>query len=291
MAGFQNFRTLVENRNRDGKVMQSNWFKNPTASTFNRTWIDFASSPGNPSPIYYAGAPLTALPLAYSTDGGIYHGHAGGSQSVYLTKLLNQVSVTNPCPMYMILCDLLMAYPFCDEGTSDVQSMTNTQTLPRYTTGDGVQVMAVSVAPPSGSGGATFVIEYTNSAGVSGRISPTVTMNIVTANGQLISAVNGSAVDRSVPFLPLQAGDSGVRSIQSVTMTSGSDVGLFTLVLVKPLADAPLYGFDAPYEQIPYIHKSEMIEIKNDACLGYIANLQGNVGTGRIQGTLEFVWT
>ena len=49
-------------------------------------------------------------------------------------------------PMTLTLMDYLMYYPLIDEGTTDEQFMVNNATLPRYTDGDGVQRMAVSVA-------------------------------------------------------------------------------------------------------------------------------------------------
>lgn len=49
-------------------------------------------------------------------------------------------------PITLTLCDYLMYYPLIDEGTTDEQFMINSENLPRYETGAGVQVMAVSVA-------------------------------------------------------------------------------------------------------------------------------------------------
>ena len=55
-------------------------------------------------------------------------------------------TVATALPMTLTLMDYLMYYPLIDEGTTDEQFMINTATLPRYETGDGVQMMAVSVA-------------------------------------------------------------------------------------------------------------------------------------------------
>lgn len=67
-------------------------------------------------------------------------------------------------PMSFILCDYLLYYPFVDTGTNDEQFMTNSVTLPRYTDGKGVQMMAVSVASNSGTTPTFLLITQTQKA-------------------------------------------------------------------------------------------------------------------------------
>jgi hypothetical protein len=88
--------------------------------------------------------------------------------------------------MRLVLCDYLLFYPFVDESVTDEQIMDNTATLPRYTDGDGVQMMAVVVAAQVGGG--TFTVNYTNSDGVSGRTSKPMTLSTTgTVNGVILS--------------------------------------------------------------------------------------------------------
>ena len=123
-------------------------------------------------------------------------------------------------------------------------SLTTGIALPRYPTGAGVQMMAVSVA--GRTGGQSFNVTYTNQDGVAGRVTPNVIQNLVSVNGSIVTSDRANANARG-PFIPLQAGDTGVRSVEEVTML-GADVGLFALVLVKPLADLQIRGVDAPVE-------------------------------------------
>ena len=163
----------------------------------------------------------------------------------------------------------------------------NSVAIPRYTTGAGVRIMAVSVA--GRTGGASFFVSYTNSDGVSGRTSGTVLQNSVSVNGSIVTsqqAANGAAG----PFIPLQSGDTGVRSIESVTMT-GTDVGLFTLVLVKPLAQTILRGIDAPSECDYLMTKGlNMPEIKDDAYLNFVCLPQGSLAATAIHGDIKVIW-
>jgi len=64
-------------------------------------------------------------------------------------------------PLPLILCDYLLYYPSVDDSISDTQILDNTVTLPRYTDGKGVQVIAVTVA--GRTGGQSFYFTYTNS--------------------------------------------------------------------------------------------------------------------------------
>jgi len=71
--------------------------------------------------------------------------------------------------MTAVLLDYLLYYPSIDDGTLDEQVMDNTVTLPRYTDGKGVQMMAITTGVRTG--GQTFQVKYTNSDGVAGRLS------------------------------------------------------------------------------------------------------------------------
>lgn len=92
-------------------------------------------------------------------------------------------------------------------------------------TGFGVQV-AIEQHTASGNGAAhaTTTLQYTNSDGVAGR------------TGTMPSWPASAQVGTFVPFL-LQAGDKGVRSIQSVTLgTTYGTTGAISLVMYRQVA-------------------------------------------------------
>lgn len=206
------------------------WRKSPSQATTAAVWFDLSMSPGNPVPNYYASSPAVAAVL--NGNEGLFHGSNVSPSTKRLKTIMGLTATATALPLRAVVMDYLLYYPFMDMGTNDEQFMTNSVTLPRWTDGRGVQVVAV-MTNPQVTGGATFRINYTNSAGVSGRISPDVTCNTATAIGSVISAGAAGTVP-SLLYLPLQSGDTGVRSIESFTMVSGSDVGLICLVLVKP---------------------------------------------------------
>ena len=262
--------------------------KSPVQATTAGLWFDLSMSPGNPVPQYYAASPMVSILMKQSTDGGFYHGATTGTTK-YLKSFLSMSNSATGLPMPMILCDYLMYYPFVDEGTTDEQFMTNSATLSRYADGKGVQVMAVSVA--GRTGGQTFRFTYTNSDGVAGRISQTVIQNTATAIGTIVTSAVTPAAASCGPFIGLQRGDSGVRSIESVQMISGADVGLFTLVLVKPLITTQLLEQTAPTEESLFIEKGSVPEIKDDAYLNLIAMPNGSLSGVSLHGIITTNFT
>jgi hypothetical protein len=288
VVGFANNGALVDAETA-GRLNRFSFRKVPAVVTAQGTWYDYSMSPGNPAPQYYAAAPLTAQTMTRSGDGGLYHGLDVSPATKYLRKLMLMCVTAGGVPQQFTLLDYLMFYPFVDMGTADPQTLTNVQTLLRYTDGDGVKIMAILVAPHSLVGD-TFFVTYTNQDGVAGRVTPLHTMtNAVSVNGTILTTAQSSA-GRIGPFLALQAGDTGVRSIESVQCTAGTDVGLFTLVLVKPLANISLREITAPVEKDFYLNEKQLPIIKDDAYLNFIACPTGSLTGAALNGTIETIW-
>ena len=270
-----------------GQTYYSTWRKTPTQVTGNGIWFDISMSPGNPIPNYYAASPLIALALSRSTDGGLDHGGPVAPLTKYIQRFLAIATAAAATPLPGILLDYLMYYPFVDMGVIGQQNLTTNISLPRYPTGAGVQVMAVEVA--SQAGGSTFNFSYTNSSGVSGRTSQTVTCNTQTVNGTIITSAPNT-LGCNGPFIPLQAGDTGVQSIQSVNFITG-DVGLITLVLVKPLVSFAVFDITAPVEREYIIDSDICVAIKDDAYLNFICHPTGSLAAVPITGELQVFWS
>jgi hypothetical protein len=286
--GFANVRELVDDEVA-GQVTYATWRKSPSQTSTAGVWFDLSMSPGNPVPQYYAAAPAVAKTLTQSADGGLFHGPNVAPSTKHLKQFTVLSGVATALPMPMILADYLLFYPFIDEGSTDVQPLDNTVPLPRWASGAGVQVMAVSVA--GRTGGQTFQITYTNSQGVSGRVSQVMVQNTAPANGSVVTSNTTGTASVGGPFIALQEGDTGVRAIESVQMVSGADVGLFALVLVKPLAQASLMGIDAPVEVTYPLDHNQLPVIADDAYLGIIANPRGTLAATPLHGDITTVWS
>lgn len=263
------------------------WRKTPSQVTTAGLWFDLSMSPGNPPPKYWFDAPPgIAKAVTQSADGGLFHGGAVSPLKKFLRRMTVQATAATALPLSLILCDFILYYPSIDDSSTDAQPMDNTITLPRWTDGVGVQILPVSVA--GRTGGQQFTVSYTNSDGTAGRTSTATTQNSAAAIGTIVSSATATA-NAANPFLPLQDGDSGVRSIESVTML-GADVGLFSLILVKPLAVTLVRGIDACVEKDFLVHGAALPEIKDDAYLSFVGLPQGTLAATVLTGDIHVAW-
>ena len=287
MSGFRNLKELTDAQD-VGNYLYSSWRKQPTQATAAGVWFDLSMSPGNPAPNYYIGSPNVFTSLKQSTDGGLRHGGNVNSlnKKKFLRKLMAFTSSGTAVPLSCKLMDYIGFYGFIDESVLDEQFMDNTTAPPRYQDGKGVQLMPVVVAGQTG--GQSFTVKYTNQDGVPNRITESSVMSTQFVNGTILHSMQANTLyANNGPFLTLQKGDSGVRSVQSVTIGGVGDVGLFALVLVKPLASFSLYGLDAPTEIDYFQEMASMPEIQDDAYLNLVALPVGSLSGAPIVGILE----
>ena len=286
MSGFRNARDMADAQDA-GQYTYASFRKVPTQTTGAGVWFDLSMSPGNPAPNYFIGSPNVFVPLAQSTDGGLRHGGNVGTKK-HLRKLMALSTVTTPISGRLL--DYLGFYGFVDESVTDEQFMDNTVGLTRYANGKGVMLMPVVVA--GHTGGQPFTVKYVNQDGVSDRITQTAVMGTQVTNGTILhSQQAGTAYVNNGPFLTLQAGDTGVRSVQSVTIGGVGDVGLFALVLVKPLATFSLFGNDSATEVDYLVDTPTIPEIQNDAYLNLIVMPNGQIAGSTLLGTIETTWS
>ena len=201
-------------------------------------WVDNSMCSGTPIYNAYVGSQLDSTALVGSKNIGI---RTGQSSNALLTSAMFQTrSVITP--VYTLTSDYLMFYPLIDGNSTDTQVCTQTDTIPRYPTGDGVQCMVVCTLPSLASSSCT--ITYTNQAGVANRTSTFVVRQGLTV-GSICSSQ--SAAGSASPFIPMQGGDTGFRSIQDITLTTAVD-GFFCFVLIKPLVPVTIFEVDTPSE-------------------------------------------
>jgi len=290
---MQNFKE-INDAYAAGNYRIATWRKAPTQTTAVGIWFDLSMSPGNPIPNYYAAAPLTFTAIKQSTDYGLPHGGNVSPSVKYLHKLqITPMTVATLAPMAVMVLDYVGYYPFVD--MADTVTMSGSTVLPRYTDGEGLQIMAVEVAAQIG-GVASFYVTYTNQDGVAGRQSSTCFCNTQVVNGTIInSAAAPTATYPSGPFIPLQVGDTGVRSVETVVWLTG-DVGLVSIVLVKPLATIALEPISnsifSPKEvDFAVQNAGKMPIIPDDAYLNLICLPTGTLSGGQLYGTIETIWS
>jgi hypothetical protein len=246
-------------------------------------FVDLNQSSGIPRYNGFAGTALSATPLVGSGNNGINPGPFVEGSTKHLLRL--QALQLGATPDYLKLCDYLMFYPLIDAGDDTAQLMDNTESLPRYQTGEGVRIVLIVTAPVELT--APLTIEYTNSDGVSGR---TATANVIpnAAIGACITAVGtAGTANAATPFFPLANGDQGVRSIESVTFGAAAG-GFVCAALVKPLADLNLFEANVPVERQVGFEKQNLPEIKPGAYLNFLIQ-RGSTTAGNYRAELVFI--
>ena len=277
----------IADAERDGFTFFSGWRKQPTQTTAAGIWFDLSMSPGNPVPNYYIGPSGVFTPLRYSTDGGIPHGPSVAPKTKLLRIFEAQTATATATPLPLKLLDYLGFYPFIDESVTDEQFMVNSTPVPRYPDGKGVQMMPVVVA--GHTGGQTFFVRYTNQDGVSGRQTPQHLMTTQIVNGTIITSA-GSAANSRAPFMALQEGDSGVRTVDSIVFEGVGDIGLISIALVKPIAETYIRGIDAPSERDFSMDAGSLPIIEDDAYLNLLALPAGTLSAAPLMGYIKTLY-
>lgn len=124
-----------------------------------------------------------------------------------------------------VICDRL-AHSGGLSGTTTGEQTTNlpTPTLTRHTSGVGVMI-GLTIYSSIGNTATTVSARYTNQGGTGSRTTPLMQMG----------AAGFNAANRMI-LLPLQDGDSGVKSVEGVTLTATTGtIGNFGVTLFKPL--------------------------------------------------------
>ncbi len=301
MSGFRNVGEYAA-ADEAGQVWLSGFRKAvASAATTTNAWIDYTYFAGSPPANFYASAPLVAAVV--DADKGIYTGGNVSPASKHLKNILlmsaaaSATSTTNG-QQQVAVCDYLLYYPFIDtDAIGEEQVLDNTVTLPRYSTKGG-QVVAVAQSAASALGQFTF--SYTNQDGVAGRVSQNNYTFIVAGGGQIVGASGAGASYN--PFCYLQAGDTAVRSIESVTMSAAGG-GLMCLAIVKPLiktvitqecrrtTSGNLESYGACTELASIIHQSGAPRIYDGAVIGLLASgYAGSLASSFLSGALEVIW-
>jgi hypothetical protein len=170
--------------------------------------------------------------------------YTGGNVSPLIKNILNvsaYSAASSAVPGVLMLVDQVAMFTVSSVTTTGPQSFTGTQTLPRYVTGAGLQAFIVP-SVVMGSGSPTIRLNYTNAAGVSGRLTPASpvlpTSNSTNPVGEII--YSGTGGGKYGPFMPLAAGDTGIRSIETINLSATHTSGALVVVLCKPIFTLPL---------------------------------------------------
>lgn len=282
--GFSSVDDLVNEITNNGKFWRSTFQKtssNGATSAAGRAHSYFTAT-GVPGPGTYSGTAGVATQMSSLTSGALTMSPSAVSTDTrHLLTMNAYTPSTVVTPATLILCDFLLYYPAC-VVTGSPTTLNNTVTLPRYTNGVGVQCF-VEVQSALGATQPALTLNYRDTGDAD-------------KNGlDLTSPANSAPIstlfqNRGGVFLPLAAGDLGVKRINSYTLATGT-TGTVSFVLVKPLAEIPLLAANTASERDFLSQLPSLPKIEDGACLGFIAVIGGAMTASQtIMGKLEMGW-
>lgn len=199
-----------------------------------------------------------------ATAGAIPFSNPGGSLVAYLASF----SISSSSPETVMLYDRLV-HSSGLSGTVATAQTVGTPSLTRYTSGVGVGCW-IEIYTATGATAVTATVSYTNQAGTSGKSGT--------------AAIPASAAAGNMFPVSLASGDTGVESVQSVTLSATTGTaGNFGVTLTYRLAQgfAVVAGLGQPQDYsllgLPIV--------QNSACLFYQV-MPSTTTTGTIVSTL-----
>jgi hypothetical protein len=299
MGGFTSHDDLINQVSTNGKAYRADWQKSTFGTTAQAAglWYSLFRGGGNPpaDAILGTGTNLAfqALTDATANATGIPHGGNVGGGAAYkvLLNALAQTAAATTAPTVLMLVDLLGFYPITTVTTTGDQALNNTVTLPRYTTGAGVQAF---LTPSTVMGAATpnIRLTYTDEAGNAGSLTPATLPAGNSAAPVTQIVYSGTGAGKYGPFFPLAIGDAGIRSVQQFNLSASYLSGVLNLVLCKPLLTLPITTLGVPAERDCVNQINSMPKIYDGACLALLMLAGQNTPVASpLSGHLEFGWS
>ena len=252
MAGYASLDDFISSITVDGKFVRTDWNKNalPTTAQTAGTWYDLSCGAGNPgSDTAYGGGTnlaFQALSDTSTTSPGIQHGGGVSPETKHIINASAFSAAATSMPAVFMLVDRLGFYPITTVTTTGNQALNNTVPFPagRHTNGQGLRAYVVcssgAATTAMGAGTPNIQITYTDQAGNTGNTTPTVLPAGTTAAPKGSIVHSGTGAGKYGPFLPLAAGDSGIRSVEQFNLSASYVSGVLNLVICRPLLTLPM---------------------------------------------------
>lgn len=282
-----------------GRFHSQRFIKTGAGQANDTRWQDWAFQAGQPAYDARIGTSNTFTPVVAVKNDAIYFPDvpAGMERKLHKLTLRPQANNASQASIDFCLYDLVGYYPLIDGDSTDPQDMDNSLTLPRYTNGEGLQLVMVNHVAPAVQGG-TMLLDYTDSQG----IDHTVTRNVGTTGiNTVCSGVQASAATITGPLtISLGAGVTGIRSVNRVTYTVPPG-GLHCLYVIKPLAkfkhyhDALLQADTSGVKsaiEVDFALKDgwRMPVVKDGAHLSFFYRPNGGGRSVTFFGQFDFLW-
>ena len=294
--GFASLDDFIGSVTVDGKFNRYDWNKITGAAAYTAgRWYDLSGLAGNPPANAYTGTALAAQVPDDTTGFGMYHGGNVSTETKHIINVAAMSTAATGVPSVLMLVDLCLYYPGISMNSATRQTLTNTSTLTRYTTGAGLRSWTVTTATTgatahnldNGAGTGTEYVDQDNNAAVHpGTISYTASA-IVPHIGH-----SGTAANNFGPFLPLAAGDYGVRKYNYFKLSAASGSGTAALCIGKPLCVIPLTTVSVMTERDLMNQLPSLPQVQDGACIVPLLYAGAAVAAAtNFYGAVETAWS
>lgn len=298
MAGFSSMDNFINAVSTNGQFYRADWNKNflPTTAAVAGEWFCLARGAGNPGlgSIYNTGTNL-AFQSTSDTDAtasGIQHGGNVSPATKHIVNASAFTAAATTAPCVMMLIDFLGFYRVTTVTTITAQTTNNTVTLPRYTDGAGVQCFIFNPNTTAlGAATPNLSIGYTNSDGTASRVTPATLPIGKTAAANGLILYSGTGAGKYGPFMPLQAGDKGIRSIQTIQNSTSYVSGEYCVALCRPLLTLPITTLGVASERDLMNQVPSLPRVYDGANLQWLIYNGANTPTNSaIAGHIDVAW-
>lgn len=307
--GFSSADDLTNQITVNGQFLRHDYNKLIVTAQVAGAWHDLSALAGYPfadatATNNYPGTSLTyvATTDASTSPNSIWH---GGNVSTATKHILNVMAMCGPAaagaPWVLMLVDQLGYVRIQGASSADVTgtgsrtvTMTALDGTARYPNGAGSRLYISSLVAPGTGGPNISALTYTNTAGTTGRAMPyTVSMAATPAISSLPHT--GNAANRYGPFLPLAAGDTGVRDIEAFTLSGGTaytgTTGVLVMHHVVPLLSIPVLASGVAAERDLVNQLPSMPRVKDGAHLKWLMFATGaTTANSPLIASLDFGW-
>jgi len=265
----------------DGQAGRIDYQKTTAVAGVAGTWTDLGTATGSTPVDAYAGTSLTFVATDDTYSGGaVYHGGDVSTATKHFLNASASVFAAAGAPWILMCVDQVGYVPITTTDVTGTGSRTVTMTpisntgakVDRWANGAGLRAYFSTEVAPTAGGPNLTTFTYTNQAGTTGKtLGATVGFAATPVTGMIPHS--GNAATRYGPFLPLAAGDSGIRDIENFTLSGGTaytGTGQLVLHLVRPLWQIPIPASGILTERDFVNQLPSLPKIPDGACIRFL---------------------
>ena len=255
--------------------------------TFPAFYNTFIRTSGVPAPNTLTGTAGVATSLDRTSTGAIALNANVSTDTRHVISVSIAPFLTAGNPYQAILVDMLLYYPSV-VLTGTPTTLDNTVTLPRYTNGKGV--MGFFCGQVAGAGAVQITPTYTDDGGNAGNVGGALATSDCSVITEVYHAENDTSAFRASPFIPLAAGDIGIKKIESYTIGTGQATATGAFFLCKPILDLHFQSH-LGIEKNFVTDNVTLPQIQDGACLTWlIGGGSATVASFKFSGSIKYAW-